>query len=899
MATTKFVKIPQTLTAVGSEIDDLNTDVVSLRSLLHAHWLQQPLTAGQTPRTVKMAITNLTRDVKILQALAKYKPQQTDESEYGGKRPYKRLYINKDEVKALRNATPGAATAFGCEWRLPGIRLNDLNVSLTDGTNSSHASYSAATNLRLSDYDGAGSHQLYQAFPNHFRVEEQDFGIGTSGWTNTSTPKHAKVVVQKSGRYLVTARLRLRLLTKSKSLYAFGDASKIEKVWSEGLPNVDVDKASFSEHNADRFLPHARIKVVQHRYNETTSRTELKNTFYSGRVSIPMAGLDKRSIIAGFTQIVTVAAGDTLEFALERSHNNIQVLVSDIGSGVSTIDALAAIKDVDSQTHLPNRDKSNYIEITRISDVLVIEEGDSVVGALPPAPVPPPVTPPPVTPPVTPPVIPPPTVPTYVEPVIPWTRGTMIYRDLLNTAGSLDARSPEFTGTWTGAWVADPANTAVNSNGVVSDLVPGEVGDYSLSINASGSAMPYGAQFEAVWVPAYDSTESFDSTPFMFEACAIQVSVKEKSTTGIVNVFGDEHPVTYVAGVAYRATIRFEGPICRISMFGQEWTHDYSADYPDSYVRGIGQLTSTAKVANGRIHYVYTSQIEEPVVTPPPPAGGFTGVQLRAMRTGDPAPPDYTDGEILGQYCEGMADYTVSVKISASNLFIDKQTTLLSEDCGYVDMQSTGISNWVYSVEIPPGSGVSYYEPTLSAALARYATEVGTDYHDYQLGALLSSSTFVTSGGIASRHFEFEFSYRIYLGGGEYSTTRYTDTFGVGATIPTPLGCYVGHGSTGEAITNASTSANGEALFDENDTTYRIFYKRFGLVDIGSLNYYRSIDPRLTDLIVGGKLELCFNGRIHEIERVANHGNAGLYRVTRGDLVPCGESALDNPMFFR
>ena len=359
----QFVKLDQTVKALNKEILDNHPAAATLKQTLQNAWTNVPYVVGQEPRTATKALQILNTDPKLLQPLGKFKSQKTNESTYSGKRAYKRLYINSDAVRVWNDTNN--VSPWACEWRLGSTKqeLTAGGFRATDGD--SQAKYLSAMALPLFDYDDLPNHQIYTKFENHFEVINTDFASGTHGWTNTTAGNTSKLKIKKSGRYLITGNLQLRLFTKSKSEFRYDNLNDINEINEIDNPTQTVDVSEILNSKADFYYPYARIKMIQSSLNTTTNKIEIKNVLYSGKVSMTPTKANERKIAAGFSALITINENDFIEFSLERSHRTMKIDVYDLGGNKVVTEAICCQKTVNGYNS--DRDIGNYFEFTRIS----------------------------------------------------------------------------------------------------------------------------------------------------------------------------------------------------------------------------------------------------------------------------------------------------------------------------------------------------------------------------------------------------------------------------------------------------------------------------------------------------------------------------------------------------
>ena len=171
----------------------------------------------------------------------------------------------------------------------------------------------------------------------------------------------------KGGRYLITGNLQLRLFTKSQSEFRYDSLDNIVEIVEIDNPVQSTNVNEIQGSKADMYYPYARIKMIHTFIDPVTGKIEIKNVFYSGKVSMTPTGVNHRTISAGFSAMLKLEENDCVEFALERSHRTIKMNIGNPGSNKDVTDAICAQKKIDSSAFNPNRDFGNYFEITRIS----------------------------------------------------------------------------------------------------------------------------------------------------------------------------------------------------------------------------------------------------------------------------------------------------------------------------------------------------------------------------------------------------------------------------------------------------------------------------------------------------------------------------------------------------
>lgn len=383
MATTipNFVKVSQVITALGIEVEQDTSDVQDLVSILQARWYQEPVSEGQLPKTVDLILPELKTESVILNSLARYKTQKTDESNYNGYRAYKRFYINSDDVLDARGVSSFSTSPWGCKWRLAGLEALKVTDTFYGTFVNDTDRYNSVTSLELTDYDDSSANQVNPKYISETYIYTSSlYGVD---WSNTGNQHQSELYFNKTARFLVTARIELKLLTKSKSIYNFSDLSSVTKIYQQNSPTAHPNIEAITGPQADAFFPYARLKILHFSYNSVTGAITLKNIYFSGKLSMSPAGVTDRTFTLGFSSLINIEENDSFQFYIERSHKTIVVNLSDVQNPGNIPEAISAYKRTDTQSCLPERDKTNYIEFTRISGIL---EKDVTFSVSPPNP---------------------------------------------------------------------------------------------------------------------------------------------------------------------------------------------------------------------------------------------------------------------------------------------------------------------------------------------------------------------------------------------------------------------------------------------------------------------------------------------------------------------------------
>lgn len=390
-----LIKKENVLNAFAQEIElvssstQVSAELNSLKTTLHARWYQTPVTTGGTQKYVKPALIALKQDSTLLQSLTKYKSQKTSETRFNGKRAYKRYYLNADSIldySEVNTAFTTTSVPWGADYRISG----NIDTYLYNFQSSSYTRresiFNAAIALSLNDYNTGSYHTS-----NDFRTESTVENVNTPGdapttntWTKGIPNKYSLLTFSESGRYLITGRFLLRILARINTTLLDFDPTKIYALRDRtGANNSNTyTYLESTTNNVDIVFPCFRIKAIHYGADATMPNgLKLKNVFYSNVINYSFAGKSTRDQIAGIRFLTSISQGDKIQFILERTP--FTVFYYDTTRMVKTLDAGCAYKKKDFDAYIPDRDKNNFIEVTRISGLLGDNSGVPVPSPTP------------------------------------------------------------------------------------------------------------------------------------------------------------------------------------------------------------------------------------------------------------------------------------------------------------------------------------------------------------------------------------------------------------------------------------------------------------------------------------------------------------------------------------
>ncbi len=365
----KLIKLGQSVKAFNLEVLDNGTEINKLRTVLQARWFQEPVVQGQNPKTLKLALPDLSRDNAILSSLVKFKSQKTDERGYSAKRGHKRFYLNPDSVlDESEVTTPRSTIAWAAKYRLTGLsRTNGLSIGNFD-QDTLAKTLTSGMQMELIDYDYNGTYQTSSGYKDLITSvsKTNPSGNGLSSWANKTLNEYNELRFNESGRYLVTGRFNLRMFFRGESRYTFSDVFKVVTCYAPGYQYGTDFKYSYdSEKKLDGVFPRFRLKIIVLRPDPTLPDSySFVDVFYSGYTALAPTGIANRGTSFGISAIMNVQKNDILLLSLERSHRAFVYNCTDVYNNCAEGICTAKIKGFSSGR--PDRDQSNYLEITRL-----------------------------------------------------------------------------------------------------------------------------------------------------------------------------------------------------------------------------------------------------------------------------------------------------------------------------------------------------------------------------------------------------------------------------------------------------------------------------------------------------------------------------------------------------
>lgn len=375
----RLVRLTKAIKALQSEVASNSADAQQLKQTLREHFVNAPTVQGQTPRTARAAIEGNKTNAEILTSLSRYKNVNTDEESNAPYRPYKRFYLNSDAIKDISEVSYGTAkqNPWGARYRLGGIsksvrdEISSTTVSAASiAANPDFNRMSSSTQLQLIDLDGDNTYHTSNTKRNFATARDtvltnNDYDMAQYGndrsWTVLQNMETSEVSFSRSGVYLLTGRFNIRFLYRSREPRWFDETSEILGFSSKMNPLLTTGQP-INGNTGDECFPDCRLKIIQFG-KDANDKTVVKNIAYSHSLSITSSSAGKRDSVLGIHAMLDITKGDHIALVLERSTRTLRL---GTGSALETIDAVCAFKQKDLDSYMPDRDKSNYLEITRL-----------------------------------------------------------------------------------------------------------------------------------------------------------------------------------------------------------------------------------------------------------------------------------------------------------------------------------------------------------------------------------------------------------------------------------------------------------------------------------------------------------------------------------------------------
>lgn len=397
------LKIVPAFSSVSRLLDSTSSNTAraqELRELLFDYFLSQSEPSGES-RDVVGGYEAHKNDSNVLNAFAGFKEEKTNEAPYGPGRPYKRFHTSEDSLLVHDDtmANSGVVAPWGADYRLVG-----LPRTAPTGTNQVAADsqyLTSAATLKFVDNWADTSNTLPNVAADFIvsqsvnKAAPGDYSefYDSPNWATLTTQNYSKLVFKKAGRYMLTGRFRVRMLVTDHWYDYQPDYDDIHAVVGSDINNTFSAATDITDlvdsNEMDYAFPMYRLKLVQIGKNEG-NQTVVKNTLYSAIHYHGSSNAPRSRVVVGIHGHLEISANDEVLLVLERNAAMLRYFSDDDAN----FDAVAVVKEKFRQSHKPNRDKSNYLEISRINGPMPDYTPPAPPGPTPPTPTPPGPTPP-------------------------------------------------------------------------------------------------------------------------------------------------------------------------------------------------------------------------------------------------------------------------------------------------------------------------------------------------------------------------------------------------------------------------------------------------------------------------------------------------------------------------
>ena len=397
MVTKTAILTGTSIVALDKEINLDIEAVKEMKNLLHAHWFQTPAITGHY-KYASVALVGLKENPVLKNSFLRYKAQRTNEEGYSdavsGFRAHKRLYLNSDELipRTKINLSQTATTPWGSEYRIAGAAIYSMS-SFGDMSNP----FTINVGTLLLDYHKSGTHHTvkHNNIIDVRRINNiPDMPEGTNAWWDrlySTDSSFAKI--NDSGRYLITARVNLTYGPRS----ANPDDIELSDYRFQTFYQIGGTGASYGTYSSltnsgslEDYTPSIRLALTQLR--KVNGEFLIHKSYYSNEYRPNICGLLTYPVTIGFSRIIDFEKDDEFIFHIERTKS--ASMMRDAG-GTTRVDTLLVNKVEYPDVFLPDRDKDNYVEITRLCGKITVPDSPPPPppsgGPFPPPP--PPVTP--------------------------------------------------------------------------------------------------------------------------------------------------------------------------------------------------------------------------------------------------------------------------------------------------------------------------------------------------------------------------------------------------------------------------------------------------------------------------------------------------------------------------